>query len=112
MQVVAAGRRGTHDRPQIFGAGRDQSRRQDAFFDQPVAPIDIGDGFLEQLGALHEPGADRRPFGVFDKQRHMPFSSTKPRISSLPFSPFSFAQTTNTSAIGALEIHIFEPEIL
>lgn len=71
MQVMAAGRRGTHDRPQIFGAGRDQSRRQDAFFDQPVAPIDIGDGFLEQFGPLHETGADRHPFAVFDKQRHM-----------------------------------------
>ena len=46
------------------------------------------------------------------RMRDMPFSSTKPRISSLPFSPFSFAQTTKTSAIGALEIHILEPESL
>ncbi|MNV97419.1 hypothetical protein D3C71_1925340 [compost metagenome] len=37
----------------------------------------------------------------------MPFSRTKPRISLLWAS--DFAQTTNTSAIGALEIHIFEP---
>src|SRR5262245_40920156 len=34
----------------------------------------------------------------------MPFSRTKPRMSLS-----SFAQTTNTSAIGELEIHIFEP---
>ena len=34
-----------------------------------------------------------------------PLSSTKPRIA--PSS--SFAQTTNTSAIGELVIHIFEP---
>jgi hypothetical protein len=36
------------------------------------------------------------------------FSSTKPLIA--PSS--SFAQTTNTSAMGELEIHIFEPERL
>jgi hypothetical protein len=35
----------------------------------------------------------------------MPFSSTKPRMS--PAS--SFAQTTKTSAMGELEIHIFAP---
>ncbi len=40
----------------------------------------------------------------------MPFSSTKPRISLSCAA--DFAQTTNTSAIGALEIHIFEPESL
>ena len=36
----------------------------------------------------------------------MPFSSTKPRTA--PSS--SLAQTTNTSAIGELEIHILLPE--
>jgi hypothetical protein len=36
----------------------------------------------------------------------IPFSSTKPRIA--PSS--SFAHTTNTSAIGALLIHILLPE--
>ncbi|MNC89541.1 hypothetical protein D3C83_54900 [compost metagenome] len=34
----------------------------------------------------------------------IPLSRTKPRICS-----FSFAQTTNTSAIGELEIHVFAP---
>ena len=43
-------------------------------------------------------GADR-PF--------MPFSSTKPRI--WLSCAADFAQTTKTSAIGALEIHILEP---
>jgi hypothetical protein len=43
-------------------------------------------------------GADR-PF--------MPFSRTKPRIA--PSCASDFAQTTNTSAIGALEIHILAP---
>jgi hypothetical protein len=44
-------------------------------------------------------GADR-PF--------MPFSSTKPRI--LPSCASDFAQTTNTSAIGELVIHILAPD--
>ncbi|KGD38142.1 hypothetical protein DO70_6467 [Burkholderia pseudomallei] len=38
-----------------------------------------------------------------------PFSRMKPRISSRPSSS-SFAQTTNTSAIGEFVIHIFEPD--
>src|ERR1700733_7110236 len=38
-----------------------------------------------------------------------PFSRMKPRISSLPSSS-SFAHTTNTSAIGEFEIHIFDPD--
>ena len=37
----------------------------------------------------------------------MPFSSTKPLI--LPPCASDLAQTTNTSAIGALEIHILAP---
>ena len=37
----------------------------------------------------------------------MPFSRTKPRIS--PSCAADFAQTTKTSAIGALEIHILAP---
>ncbi|MNT28791.1 hypothetical protein D3C72_1645020 [compost metagenome] len=45
-------------------------------------------------------GADR-PF--------QPFSRIKPRMSSLPSSPCSLAQTTNTSAIGELVIHILAP---
>ena len=45
---------------------------------------------------------------IFGAERpFMPFSSTKPRISS-PCAA-DFAQTTKTSAIGELEIHIFEP---
>ena len=43
---------------------------------------------------------------IFGAERpFIPFSRTKPRIT-----PSSvFAQTTNTSAIGELVIHIFEP---
>jgi len=37
----------------------------------------------------------------------MPFSSTKPRIS--PSCAADLAQTTNTSASGAFEIHILLP---
>ena len=37
----------------------------------------------------------------------MPFSSTKPRIALSCAA--DFAQTTNTSAIGEFEIHVFEP---
>ena len=37
----------------------------------------------------------------------MPFSRTKPRIA--PSCAADFAHTTNTSAIGALEIHILAP---
>ena len=37
----------------------------------------------------------------------VPLSSTKPLI--LPPCASDLAQTTNTSAIGALEIHIFAP---
>jgi hypothetical protein len=37
----------------------------------------------------------------------MPFSRTKPRMA--PSWASDFAQTTKTSAIGELEIHIFEP---
>ena len=37
----------------------------------------------------------------------MPFSRMKPRIS--PSCARDFAQTTNTSAIGALLIQVFEP---
>ncbi len=37
----------------------------------------------------------------------MPFSRMKPRI--WPSCASDFAQTTKTSAIGAFEIHIFEP---
>ncbi len=37
----------------------------------------------------------------------MPLSSTKPRI--LPPCASDLAQTTKTSAMGAFEIHIFEP---
>ena len=37
----------------------------------------------------------------------MPFSRMKPRI--LPSCAADLAHTTNTSAIGALEIHIFVP---
>ena len=37
----------------------------------------------------------------------MPFSRTKPRI--LSSCAADFAHTTNTSAIGALEIHILVP---
>ena len=45
---------------------------------------------------------------IFGAERpFMPFSSTKPRISS-PWAA-DFAQTTNTSASGALEIHILVP---
>ena len=40
----------------------------------------------------------------------MPFSSTKPRI--LPSCASDLAQTTNTSAMGEFEIHIFAPVIL
>src|SRR5471032_167985 len=39
-----------------------------------------------------------------------PFSRMKPRIRSRPSSS-SFAHTTNTSAIGEFEIHIFWPEL-
>ena len=51
------------------------------------------DSFSLILGAV-------RPF--------MPFSRTKPRI--LPPCASDLAQTTNTSAIGELVIHILEPE--
>ena len=45
---------------------------------------------------------------IFGAERpFMPFSSTKPRI--LPPWASDLAQTTKTSAIGALEIHIFAP---
>ena len=37
----------------------------------------------------------------------IPFSRTKPRIAPSWLS--DFAQTTKTSAMGALDIHIFEP---
>ena len=38
----------------------------------------------------------------------IPFSRIKPFIASS--CSFDFAQTTNTSAIGELDIHIFEPD--
>src|SRR5512134_2682223 len=48
---------------------------------------------------------------IFGAERPLaPLSRMKPRISpTLPLSSTSFAQTTNTSAIGELEIHILEP---
>ena len=47
---------------------------------------------------------------IFGAERpFMPFSSTKPRIA--PSCASDFAQTTNTSAIGELVIHILDPEI-
>ena len=39
----------------------------------------------------------------------MPFSRTKPRMA--PSCASDLAQTTKTSAMGALEIQVFSPEI-
>ncbi|CKY87896.1 Uncharacterised protein [Mycobacterium tuberculosis] len=45
---------------------------------------------------------------IFGAERpFIPFSRMKPR--TLLSCAADFAHTTNTSAIGALEIHIFEP---
>ena len=45
---------------------------------------------------------------IFGAERpFMPFSSTKPRI--WLSCAADFAQTTNTSAMGAFEIHVLEP---
>jgi hypothetical protein len=68
---MAAGRSGADDGAQIFRAGRDQPRRQDAFLDQAVRPVDIGNRFLEQLGPLDQAGTDRGPFLLLYQERHM-----------------------------------------
>ncbi|MNT33617.1 hypothetical protein D3C72_1695530 [compost metagenome] len=59
------------------------------------------------ISPVIEARSDSLP-AIFGAERpFMPLSSTKPRM-ALPCAS-DFAQTTKTSASGALEIHIFEP---
>jgi hypothetical protein len=59
------------------------------------------------ISPVIEARSDSLPSILGAERPFMPFSSTKPRI--LPPWASDFAQMTKTSAIGALEIHIFEP---
>ena len=81
---------------------------------------DLGEDFLEEAlreqflgdGERDAAGAQVEEFGGADRPA-MPFSSTKPRMGpTWPPSDTSLAQTTNTSAMGLLEIHILLPDSL
>ncbi len=61
------------------------------------------------ISPVVEARRDSLPFSVGADRPFMPFSRTKPRIA--PSCASDFAQTTNTSAKGAFEIHILAPEI-
>jgi hypothetical protein len=70
-QMRAARRRHADQRPQEFRIAGDHGGGQPAFADEPRRSVDIGQHRFEQLGALHQAGLERLPFGRFDQQRHM-----------------------------------------
>ena len=59
------------------------------------------------ISPVTEVRSDSLPPILGAERPFIPFSRMKPRISSS--SAADFAQTTNTSAIGALEIQVFVP---
>ncbi|MNT55729.1 hypothetical protein D3C72_1929860 [compost metagenome] len=71
MQVMAAHGLDAHHRAEKFAIARDQFGRQQALLHEAVVAIDFGDDGFEQFGALDEAGADARPVGLADQQRHM-----------------------------------------
>ena len=71
VQEMSAGRLDADHRAQEFRARRDQLGRQQALPDQRVVAVDVGADRLEQVGALHQPGADACPFRLVDEQRDM-----------------------------------------
>ena len=43
------------ERPEEFGIGGDQRRRNEPFLDQSALAVDVGDDLLQEIGALYEP---------------------------------------------------------
>ncbi len=71
MQIVPGRRLYANQRPLKFRIGGDERGWENAFFDELVVAIDIGNHRFEEIGALHEARRKSLPFALVDQNRNV-----------------------------------------
>ena len=71
MQIVPGRRLYANQRSLKFRIGGDECGWQNAFLDELVVAIDIGNHRFEEIGALHEARRKSLPFALVDQNRNV-----------------------------------------